>query len=220
MKAILYPIQKPIGRCAEHFFVKQKCDSVHVCVCMCGGTFFLWERKQRKCGNKQAKIEPQQKSKLSLFHPWAERSHAKIDCRRIFSRKAIDSQTIKIGEQRGTIATWLSGDKMETRAGTLISLTYFLSLSPGSVGTLIGALSVQPRPNPVFALSLRGISVPKSKELVPDQTEKKTYMWGWTDMQPSSRVICGFIRSYVCTYTTKHTLRNTWNCSATSFKSE
>lgn len=89
---------------------------------------------------------------------------------------AIDSQTLKIGEQRGTITTWLSGDKMETRAGTLISLTYFLSLSPCSVGTLIGALSVQPRPNPVFAPSLRGISVLKSKELVPDQTEKKTYM--------------------------------------------
>lgn len=52
---------------------------------------------------------------------------------------------------------------METRTGTLISLTYFLSLSPCSVGTLIVALSVQPRPNPVFAPSLRGSVCPNQR---------------------------------------------------------
>lgn len=58
---------------------------VWFCAYVCGGGayfFFLWERKQRKCGNKQTKIESRQKSELSLFHLWFERSHAKIDCHR------------------------------------------------------------------------------------------------------------------------------------------
>lgn len=169
---MLYQIYKPIGRT----FLPTQCAML--CKCLCAGELFSFEREKAKKVWKQTsenKSLSRSQNCPCLIRELRAAAQRLIAGEFFFSScKAIDSQTLKIGEQRGTITTWLSGDKMETRAGTLISLTYFLSLSLRSVGTLIGALSVQPRPNPVFALSLRGITVPKSKEQVLDQTKEKT----------------------------------------------
>lgn len=66
---------------------------------------------------------------------------------------------------------------MRIEASPLFSLTYFRSLCRRSEGTLISALSVQLRPNPVFASRLSRITVSESKGMVTDQRKWKTYAY-------------------------------------------
>lgn len=109
------------------------CDSVYVCMCM--DDFFPLREKAKKVWKQTSKnrASAEVRSLLVFIQELrAETQRLIAGDFFFFLHKAIDSQTLKIGEQRGTITTWLSGDKMETRAGTLISLTYFLSLQPGA----------------------------------------------------------------------------------------
>ncbi len=130
--------------------------------------FWRVREKHRQQGSNRSSSE----ITFVLFHlELPESWHEKIDCGSILR------QPRKVLERRGwrVISTCLSGDKMRIEASMLLSLTYFRSLCRRSEGTLISALSVRLRPNPVFASHLSRITMPESKGMVTDQRKRKTY---------------------------------------------